>query len=794
MSSRQVWRSVSTPSASAAAMEVCARVAGMSRSKGSGNHWHVPADVWQRIESLLHEHGQRLPESALGGVPDTDLPHDRFYILVPPTPGDIQWRTLKCGNTFAVLDRFGDIPTGTAGGIFYQDCRHLSEMRLLLGNHRPLLLKSTIRDDNLVLAVDLSNPDWWQENRVRVRRNSLHLSRSVFLEEGVCFQRFRLQSYELHDLQLHWSLELNADFADIFEVRGVERESRGEVHPPVVHDGCCLIWKYDGLDGVRRFTLVFTDPPPQSVDREGFLTFSATLRPQEAKEWLVVVVCGHTQRGAHVSVPSGCPDCAEALRKLTSSARAAREQAAHIYTSNELFNDWLNRSWADLRLLVTETEHGPYPYAGIPWFSTVFGRDGIITALESLWIDPSIARGVLQYLAQNQATEFDPTCDAEPGKILHEVRLSEMARTGEVPFRRYYGSIDSTPLFLVLAYEYAWTTGDLEFIRSIWPNLLAAMNWMEQFGDRDGDGFLEYQRRTTQGLRNQGWKDSEDAVFHADGTLAEGPIALCEVQAYAYGAWQGMARLAQELGDGELAEKCKQRAANLRNKFEERFWDQELRTYVIALDGRKRPCRVRASNAGHCLLTGIASEERGRALAEELLSPRFFSGWGIRTLASGEARYNPMSYHNGSIWPHDNALIALGLARYGHRVAAGRLLEALFEASLYFELRRMPELFCGFDRVPGEAPTLYPVACSPQAWAAASGFLTLRACLGLRPRGIRKQLRISRPYLPPFVPEVRVTNLPVGKGRASILFRRHGDDVTVRIEQRAGDFEVVVIK
>lgn len=765
----------------------------MPQKKGPGNHWHVPPDVWQRIEALLHEHGQRLPETPAGDVLP-DLPHDRFYIVVPTSPGDIQWRTLKHGNTFAVLDRFGDIPAGTAGGVFFEDCRHLSEMRLLLGNHRPLLLKSTVRDDNLVLAVDLSNPDWWVGDSVRVRRNSLHVSRVVYLTEGVCFQRIRIQNYELYEVELTWSLEVGADFADIFEVRGIRRRERGRFHEPVVHQGNCLLWRYDGLDGISRYTAIMAEPAPVLLAPEGFLSFTATLKPQEAREWFVVVVCGHVETGGEAPIPEQCPDAAGTLAQLVAGARSAREQAAHVYTSNELFNDWTNRSWADLRLLVTETEYGPYPYAGIPWFSTVFGRDGIITALESLWVDPELARGVLRYLAANQAQEFDPVRDAEPGKILHEVRLSEMARTGEVPFRRYYGSIDSTPLFVILAYEYAWATGDLEFIREIWPNLQAAIEWIRTFGDRDGDGFLEYQRRTSEGLRNQGWKDSEDSVFHADGTLAEGPIALCEVQAYAYGAWHGMARLAQELGELELAEECKQRAAALRNKFEERFWDEEMQCYSLALDGQKRPCRVRTSNAGQCLFTGIVSEERARKLAHQLVAPHFFSGWGIRTLAAGEARYNPMSYHNGSIWPHDNALIAWGLGRYGHRAAAGRILEGLFEASMYFELRRMPELFCGFDRVQGESPTLYPVACSPQAWAAASVFLVLRACLGLRPRGIRQQLRISRPYLPPFLPEVRISNLRVGSGRADILFRRHGEDVTVRIERRTGDFEVVVVK
>ena len=754
-------------------------------------HWRVPQEAFERIEAILRQHGMRLTAEETG---PNNNGSDRFYITVPPGPTDIQWRTLKHGDMFAVFDRFGDIPEGSTGGIYANDCRHLSGMIMRLGGRRPLLLKSTIRSDNITLAVDLANPDLRIDHKVVLQRNSLYISRTVFLFHDTCFHRFRIHNYGLTDVHVTWSLEFVADFADMFEVRGLKRRQRGELLEPIVRDDS-VVYRYYGLDRLLRYTHLIARPKPHSC-MDGQFTFRAILQPQQDAEWLIAIRCGACSAEC-VEEPEQCrccPDDQQPLVTLTRSVDEARRKVAHVYTSNELFNDWFNRSWADLRLLVTDTEHGPYPYAGIPWFSTIFGRDGIITALQSLWIQPELAAGVLRYLAAHQADRHDAATDAEPGKILHEVRRGEMAATGEVPFRRYYGSIDSTPLFVILAYEYAMATGDLELIRSIWSNILAALDWMEKYGDRDGDGFLEYKRYTKIGLRNQGWKDSEDSVFHEDGSLAEGPIALCEVQAYAYGAWRGTGRLAQELGDHELAERCKQKAAELRNRFEQTFWDPERNFYVLALDGAKRPCRVLASNAGHCLTTGIAAEERAKLLAEQLMGERFFSGWGIRTVAEGEARYNPMSYHNGSIWPHDNSLIAWGLARYGFRQLAARLLQSMFDASLYFDLRRMPELFCGFERVPGEAPTLYPVACSPQAWAAASGFLLLRACLGLRPRGLRRQLRVHRAFLPEFLPEVRVTNLPVGDARVDLLFRKHGDDVTVRVERRVGELEVIVIK
>jgi len=484
-------------------------------------------------------------------------------------------------------------------------------------------------------------------------------------------------------------------------------------------------------------------------------------------------------------------DYSQATAHASSELKRSAQSLPHLASSNSRFNDWIKRSSADVLMMTVGNPEKNFPYAGVPWFSTVFGRDGIITALEMLWVDPSLARGVLEFLASTQATEVNPENEAEPGKILHELRHGEMATLKEIPFGRYYGTVDATPLFIMLAGAYYERTGDRKLIEQLWPNIQAALRWMDEYGDLDGDGFVEYAAHGNRGLVQQGWKDSNDSVFHDDGSLAEPPIALCEIQGYVYAAKLAASRLSCALGDRGACAQLESEAAQLREKFENAFWCEGLGTYALALDGKKRPCRVRTSNAGHSLYTGIAGPERGRKIAQTLFEPSFFSGWGIRTLAAGEARYNPLSYHNGSVWPHDNALIARGLTRYGFKNLAGKIMLALLDVSSAMELQRLPELFCGLERGPGEGPTLYPVACSPQAWAAAAPFLLIQACLGLSVDGVQNRVVFERPCLPEGIPQLSIRGLRVGDTSVDLFFERHADTVRVQVLEKQGEVEVV---
>ena len=471
--------------------------------------------------------------------------------------------------------------------------------------------------------------------------------------------------------------------------------------------------------------------------------------------------------------------------------RGRRRTGARIRSSGRLFNEWVEKSKADLSLLTTDLPTGPYPYAGIPWFSTAFGRDAIITAWQVLWFDPSLARGVLSYLAANQAREVSKFRDAEPGKIMHETRKGEMTSLGELPFGRYYGGVDTTPLFVALAGAYAQRTGDMELIDRLWPNLLDAIAWMDRFGDSNRDGLIDYQRGAETGLANQGWKDSQDSIFHADGSFPEGPIALVEVQGYAFSAYSKMARLARRRGEEDAALKWKARAEQIRQKVEHLFWMEDEQFYGIAIDGEGKLCRVRGSNPGHLLFCGLPTPERAAKVAEQLLCPQFETGWGVRTLATGEARFNPMSYHNGSVWPHDTALCVAGIARYGERRGVIRMLSEMFETAVTFEMR-LPELFCGFPRSPGEPPVAYPVACLPQAWAAGSVFMLLQAGLGLQIDGWTGEINVDHPCLPIGIDNLRIDGLEVAGRQADLLFQHAGERV-IAVPGRRSDPSIPVI-
>jgi glycogen debranching enzyme len=709
-----------------------------------------------------------------------------FYILAKSGLADDRTLVLKHGETFAVFDRYGDIqPVGMGEqGLYHEGTRFLSKITLTCADSRPMLLSSTVREDNVLLAVDLSNPDLYNDRQIKLPRGTLHIYRSKFLWDGVCFERLRISNFGLEPTEATFTLAFDSDFADIFEVRGQKREKRGRRFSENVGQSEVVL-AYEGLDNLIRRTRIGCQPAADSAsDRQ--MTLVVRLGPRQQTDYVLTYACETME-------PRPQRDYDLGLERAVSELRQKQATACTIYTRNEQLNHWINRSAADLRMMVTNTPHGLYPYAGVPWFSTVFGRDGIITALEYLWVDPEIARGVLSYLAATQASETDAASDAEPGKIVHELRGGEMAALGEIPFRRYYGSTDSTPLFVMLAAAFYERTGDLDFVRSVWPNIERALYWVDCFGDQDRDGFVEYFRRSPNGLVQQGWKDSQDSVFHQNGQLAEGPIALCEVQGYVYAARRGAAAMAVALGHEARAAELTAQAEALRRQFEEAYWCEDLGTYALALDGAKRPCRVRTSNPGHCLYSGIVSAERAERVAETLLSGESYSGWGIRTVASNELRYNPMSYHNGSVWPHDNAIIAMGLARYNLKPQAAQVLGGMLDLSIFSHLNRLPELFCGFSRRAGKGPTLYPVACSPQAWAAGAVFLVLQAVLGLQVRGGEAQIAFTHPCLPEFLPTVDIRNLRAGEASVDLVLERYQSSVGVDVKRREGEVRIVMV-
>lgn len=716
-------------------------------------------------------------------------PHEIYHIEATESLVERTLRTLKHNDLFAVFDQQGNFQGGASGpdGLFYKDTRFLSELSFRLGGAEPLQLGSVVLDDNGAMVVDLTNADLHNANgRVWLQRETVHASRFKFLSNETSYERIRVRAYSAIGQPVPLDITFDADFADLFEIRGETRPKRGTVSASCLSE-TEVEFRYVGLDGVGRRTLVQFDPAPVLLT-ERHAQWQMDL-DERSEQTIVIKAC------CSIDDDKRRPrDVAPAFRAMRGGRAALMRSRVKIASGNPQFDAVIARAWSDLDMLVTDTPWGPYPYAGVPWYSTIFGRDGIITAMQMLWCAPYFARGVLTTLASLQATETDPVADAEPGKILHEMRGGEMAALGEVPFGRYYGSVDATPLFVMLAGQYFDRTGDIDTIRAIWPNIQSALDWMDSYGDVDGDGFIEYARMTDRGLTNQGWKDSRDSIFHADGRLAQGPIALCEVQAYAYAAKRGAAGLAMMLGEARQAATLDAQAEELRLKFEEQFWLEDLGTYALALDGQKRPCRVLSSNAGHCLFAGIAGAERAKSVAAQLMGERFFSGWGVRTIATGEARYNPMSYHNGSIWPHDNALIAMGCARYGLKKAAAAIFEGIFDSATYDEFRRLPELFCGFSKRRRRGPTSYPVACSPQAWSAAAPFAMIAAAIGCEIDHHAEELRLVKPVLPKFIDDLFIRNIMFGGSRVDLHLSRAGDDVTTAVIGRSGPAKVTISK
>ncbi|HVL53453.1 MAG TPA: glycogen debranching N-terminal domain-containing protein [Vitreimonas sp.] len=720
--------------------------------------------------------------------------------------GSVQ--VLKHEHLFLLTDPFGDIHPDSRGlGLYLGDTRILSCNGVRIGGERPVLLQGSAGGNfrgtiHLTNAAIERNPATKRDGEPgQLAGRSLGISRERLLAGDALQERLRIVNHAEHREVVEVDLELADDSADIFEVRGYPRPERGTVRPVAVR-GRRVTFRYDGLDGRRRQThLVFSkaanrvsgvteESPPTSGWIRVHWRFELAPGGREDLSWTVWSTDGPT-----AVPPALFPDPPRVTPDEGAAAYDAwAAETTAVSTDHELFNLAVQRGMNDLRLLVNDgpDEGERYVAAGVPWFATLFGRDSIITALQMLAFRPQLAVETLNVLAARQATEVDDERDAEPGKILHELRGGEMAATGELPFRPYYGSVDATPLWLILlADTFAWT-GDVSMVDRYWPQALAALEWIDRWGDLDGDGFVEYRRRTKRGLLNQGWKDSRDSIRNRDGHIVQGPIALSEVQGYVYRAKLGIAGLAAARGEADLAARLESEADELRERFEAAFWVEDQGYYAIALDGEKRPADAIASNAGQVLWSGIASPGRARLVADRLLSPELNSGWGIRTYGAGQPGYNPIGYHTGTVWPHDTALIGAGLKRYGLHDEANRLVGNVFEAAQRFPDFRLPELFCGFDRATSPLPVPYPVACSPQAWAAGAPFLFLQTMLGLTPHAARHELELHQPHLPDWVGRVTMKNLRLGPAAVDVLFHRWRGTTSAEVLRKAGDISVTI--
>ena len=711
---------------------------------------------------------------------------------VSPLVTDLSSKVLatKEGSTFFYSDVLGNLDDRKEYGLglYHRDTRFLSHYRMTVSGREPALLSSSAERAYLSY-VDLTNPDLYDgrgDNALAVRQGTINIRR-VRAISGRVFERVRVKNYNAHAATVTLSFSLAADFADIFEVRGLARDVRGHARPPEV-DGAGVTFVHDGADGIVRRTAVSFWPAPDRVEAVGDRVetdFELRLAPHQTKVVSVTVepIVGEERPAV--------PDFDVAVHELRRSYEEWEREGTQITTDNEVFDQLLTRGLRDLRALYTKTDQGWILAAGIPWYVAVFGRDALLTSHQLLTVSSKPARDTLRLLARLQGTADDPWRDEEPGKILHEIRRGEVAGAGLVP-SPYYGSVDATPLFVLLYAQHFRWTGDRAFAQELAPHVHAALEWIDARGDRDGDGFVEYETRSPRGLVNQGWKDSWDAVVHEDGRLAVGPLALAEVQGYVHLAKQRAAEVFEALGDVATAIRLREEAAALKRRFNEAFWMEDERYFAFALDGDKRQVTTVVSNAGHCLYADVVDPDKAAHVARRLLAPDMFSGWGIRTMSKTAAAYNPMSYHNGSVWPHDNALIAAGLKRYGYTKSAARVATAIFDTAINADYLRLPELFCGFTRRTPNRPVGYPVACSPQAWAAGAPFLLLQSMLGISARAQDNVLTVTQPTLPPWLNRVELRGLRVGSSTISIVFRREGEITTFSLTDRRGDLRVVV--
>src|SRR6266481_998024 len=717
-----------------------------------------------------------------------------YYVLASALASRRSSQVLANGRSFAVFETAGDIIDSPleALGFFNSDTRHLSRFEMLIAGAEPYFLNSYLSDDRAQFRATLTNADLGEKGQPDwLPRNSIRVNRGWVLDGASLFHRLTLHNYLGAAVEIEIDFYYAVDFADVFEVRGLHRKRRGEMLNPSVDDSGVELG-YRGLDNAARSTEIRFDSAPIEIN-ENRAVFVLRLEAGETRELECRITAKEQSQPVTGRASNSAANFLSALEERQSELAAFDSGWARISASNSEFASMIRRSAVDLTSIIADCdERGAFIMAGVPWFATLFGRDSILTAMSILPFHPEIATRTLRTLARLQGETVDGARDEQPGKIVHEMRSGEMATTGEVPFGRYYGSVDATPLFLWLYGRCVESTGDLNLANELWPNVERAIQWIERWGDRDGDGYIKYRRETPRGLANQGWKDSDDAIFHHDGALARPPIALAEVQGYVYAACTCVASIAVRLAHVQEANRLTMRAASLKRSFERDFWLEPEGMIALALDADGRPCRVMTSNGAHCLATGIIEGERAAAMCKRLLADDMYSGWGIRTLSGKERRYNPMSYHNGSVWPHDNAMASLGLARAGDYVGVIKVVEGLFDACEQLKTSSLPELFCGFRREAGLGPVPYPVACYPQAWSAASVFMLLQAMLGMRVLGFERRVVFDTHLIPSWLDWLSIDGLKVGDGRISFVLRRSPNGAAIEVKEKSGGVRVEI--
>ncbi len=677
---------------------------------------------------------------------------------------------IKEDKLFLMTDQEGNMPAGSMAGygLYKDDTRYLSVFDLSLDGVKPMVLLSSA-EMGFGSEHQLTNPHMSDRQGRDLPKDSVEIIRQRIIK-GSFLEIVQVTNFNIFPIEIGLRFHLNADFADIFEVRGERRLRRGQLDSPRVSPSG-VAYGRQGLDGVHRTTTITFSPQPAKVWNSGAL-FYIKLRHRESLTFTLRVIPGQVPQEEHFFAE---------FEYLQRSYRDWLDRCTSIFTDNEFFNAMLDRALKDVRMLVTSDHSGSFIAAGTPWFQALFGRDSLITSLQMLAMNPDLARTTLRILASWQGQKYDDWRDEEPGKILHELRMGEMASMGEIPMTPYYGSVDSTLLFIMVATQYVGWTADLDLIRELEPSIMTAFQWITQYGDLDRCGYVEYSRRSPKGILNQGWKDSNDGIVNADGTMVKPPIALVEIQAYVYAAKRGMAWLLYLLGHTAAARRLNHDAKCLKGRFNTDFWMAEENFYALALAGDKSPAGSITSNPGHCLWTGIADGDKAIMVAERLFAPDMFSGWGIRTLSSASIRYNPMGYHLGSVWPHDNAIIGMGFKRYGLIPELNELATAIYDSARTFDYYRLPELFCGTPRSLHNKPVRYPVACRPQAWAAGSIPMLLQAVLGLVPNAMNNELVIVAPQLPHWLREVEVRGLRLGQATIDVFYQKRNGRTVVSV-------------